>query len=1038
MLRVFASPETFAATAIGAPSENDPSVRADPDLPPGIHLRLLPSQALGFPLAPFGIFAVRPDPTELEGNDVLWRDRRGTVVPGRLDDAGGILTADITISVEGGVDVAVEVLGDGFAGRVSLLDRVGDRTLAQRSEPPFIVGGPRVDRLRIEGEGGSLRLVVWRVEPGRTLEQLMGGDPVDRLGLPIDGDRPPWYTAAPGRDAALRRVEGGAPLRLAPPDRPDGPLAPITPDDEIVRVLAHEPALLDACEQMLSDPRSLPSAQVASTSLPASGTRPVQYIDVRIAGSLLAQAMDPGIGRYLGVVDRLDRLPDWERPSAYAAIGLFAFDREARVPDGRRLVDVVGQLDPFVDRVSERYAELVGASGTIADLVAGWDGQRLAVRGLIAVAGAVPPPDPPDVSPPQLGAARWLPGDGVPSSAFRQDFLIPASPLGALVALGRFDGSWATRHETIELPPPADPARRALALLLGRTRERPPLIPAGLVTDAPLEAGRENRYRLAVGDLFGRFGASAELEVPEPPRPGPPTPAPQAKVVLDGPDGDGGPPASPGRVIVEVPVPSVSERTAGSLDIEKLKLSFDGAVVDEEAVPRPAPGQIATSHATIRLPELGVGERRRSTLRAVFLDTAGVESEPAEVTVAYADRRRPPTVETAIGLIWTSRPGPSPEVELKLRWPGGADVIYRVYIADAKSLGIAADSRAAVAAEGGNRDRAHALGGRERFRLLTDPPLKPAGGIVTLSEGLPRALSTVQFLRVVPATAAGREAEFASCPVVAVAVPTDRRPPPPRVRATLVPGGRRAKIAIEAVGLDLAELRASEPGLFTDPPDPAARPPAFRLRRAAGPVPSPLYAREIGRGDLGAQTIDGEPVFVAAFDDPHELSPFVRYSYWAEVRMPPERRVKPGPVENPPAGGVMPVEPAQIADLPRLFSPSSPPATAVDAGAGPPAPLTGATATVKQVAGQHQPALAVASTPSTHPRAIGPYLLRIWEQWGGGEITAAGPEVELRGEPLQWLGTPRPAATATAPLVLHLAVVDPIGRESALTAVEAQ
>src|SRR5207249_1521990 len=139
---------------------------------------------------------------------------------------------------------------------------------------------------------------------------------------------------------------------------------------------------------------------------------------------------------------------------------------------------------------------------------------------------------------------------------------------------------------------------------------------------------------------------------------------------------------------------------------------------------------------------------------------------------------------------------------------------YRVYMADEKSLGLSGVSRAAVAVAGGQRDRAGTLGQRDRFRLLTDPPITAAGGRAVLAERLPRSLASVQFLRVVPLTATGQEAAFDSCGVVPIAVPTDRNPPPPRVTGRADPSTGRGTLTIEAAGLDRVELAAAEPGLF--------------------------------------------------------------------------------------------------------------------------------------------------------------------------------------------------------------------------------
>ena len=90
------------------------------------------------------------------------------------------------------------------------------------------------------------------------------------------------------------------------------------------------------------------------------------------------------------------------------------------------------------------------------------------------------------------------------------------------------------------------------------------------------------------------------------------------------------------------------------------------------------------------------------TLTATFVDTAGVSSEVAERAgqpTAIAGGRW--SCRPASASIWTSRPGPAPDVELKLVWPAKPDTRYRVYVADQKGLAVAGD----VARRGGGRRR---------------------------------------------------------------------------------------------------------------------------------------------------------------------------------------------------------------------------------------------------------------------------------------------------------------------------------------------
>ena len=141
-----------------------------------------------------------------------------------------------------------------------------------------------------------------------------------------------------------------------------------------------------------------------------------------------------------------------------------------------------------------------------------------------------------------------------------------SSPLGALVALGRLEGgAWRTRHRTIDLPAPASPSRRALAMLCSAApspRRRRRLAqgvrelhaPGSIAATRRFPAGdTPAKYRAALADLFGRFGPAAEFDVATPKRPAPPVPATNPGRA-HGPEGVGGPPASPGHVKVAIVV----------------------------------------------------------------------------------------------------------------------------------------------------------------------------------------------------------------------------------------------------------------------------------------------------------------------------------------------------------------------------------------------------------------------------------------------------------------------------------------------------
>ena len=141
--------------------------------------------------------------------------------------------------------------------------------------------------------------------------------------------------------------------------------------------------------------------------------------------------------------------------------------------------------------------------------------------------------------------------------------------------------------------------------------------------------------------------------------------------------------------------------------------------------------------------------------------------------VKLCDPRSPPVPRTGIGIVWSSRPAPATDVEFRLRFSGVPGARYRAYLSDSRGLELALfegerpRTRAEIAVDGAQKGLA-GVGLRERFRLLTDEPLKPAAdGRVLFDTRLPRALETVQFLRFVPLQRPGRRSAVRELPAAA-------------------------------------------------------------------------------------------------------------------------------------------------------------------------------------------------------------------------------------------------------------------------------
>lgn len=1008
----------------------------DPDLPVGTHLRLFPSDVIGFPLAPWRIWNLPALMAELP---VQWFDRQGRPLPALdLDAAEGEAIGWIS----GGLPnqarlIGVElVLAGGGPGEIAVLnhldDPVDNRVVTSRSSGRLLVGAPQIYRLRVRGRG-PFRLLGWTVLEDHVFERIIGTDPFTKLSAPLEGDFP-WYAGGEGRVEATKRVEIGAPQRWTRPDRPDGPFDPLTPESEAARVAVFRPELDQRFQMLVSDPSTRPGAVTRTHVSPAEPGRPWQQVIEQVQGSLLLMALDPGAGRYAGLLTLLQHLPDMDdRPNppsgvAWISAGLFACRRGLRLG--------LTEPDAMEQRVIERLIGLEPSAAQVADLVRQRD---LAVRAFVTPALATPVPDAPAEPVVSLGDAAWLRPKHGPSVMFRQQLRVIAQPLTTLVALARLESSgWVTRHEMLDLAPAAVPNRRAAPMFLGSAQSLSQGRFAVVEENAIPVSGAPWVYQLALSDIFGRYGEPAEITVPLPPRPAIPVPTVRTQLKL----ADRAPHdqlAAAGSMRVTIPVPSLEEMSAGSRPLQRVWVSLSGIA---QSAPTPQAG--GTLGFEFALPALMPMEHRHLEVRARFEDDEGTLGGEDTHAIDITDPRSPPVPKTGIGIVWSSRPGPAEEVEIRVRFAGTAGARYRVYASDARGLGIPITeanrprTRAEVAVDGAQRGL-NGLGLRERFRLLTDKPIKTSvGGSVLFTARFPRSLETVQFLRFVPLGARGSEAAFESCPLLPVAVPSDRRSPAPRVEVRVDHATGKAEVTVVAEGIDLVRLEAAEPGLFLNPPAQGSRPPEFRLRRASGAVPDAIYAREIARGVLVREDTKFQAV-VTDHPGTDGLIPFVRYHYWAEVRMPPERRLPPDTQEIVlPSGSIQPLQPAQRQDAPAAFSLPSAPAMVMRVPPQVEALTAGmVTATLGPAPGGWRLGLVVAGGPRAHPLVVGGYRVQIHVERkivlpNNQEATVLkqeNPEQPLVDGALTWqIVIP---GTLPASVRMALVLIDPVGRNSA-------
>ena len=161
----------------------------------------------------------------------------------------------------------------------------------------------------------------------------------------------------------------------------------------------------------------------------------------------------------------------------------------------------------------------------------------------------------------------------------------------------------------------------------------------------------------------------------------------------------------------------------------------------------------------------------------------------------------------------------------------------------------------------------------------------------------------------------------------------------------------------------------------------------------------------------------------------------MRYHCWAEVRMPPERRLPPGVAEvSLPAGAVEPLQPAQRQDAPCAFSSVSAPAMALFVPAEvPQLPDGSITATVGRggAAGAWRLTLAIRDGPIVSPRAVGGLTVQLHLMLDNGDWTPEPNPVAIDSGALD-LVIERAALVVPGVPVLQVALVlrDPIGRDA--------
>jgi hypothetical protein len=871
----------------------------------GVDVRILVSPALGFPLHPFLVYPLGQIDADSHGHSA-WaiQDSNGDPVNGppfpvardapvyaTLVDPG-ILSPFVW--VEGAGDLVVDVIVDGPSGPTPVMTR---------SKPPWQLGGCRITRLRITGDG--------QVDDVRALIGRVGDlpDPV-LVGLPVT-EAARYQGLSDGPLRADLRVSDLQPRRVSLVDDPNDP--PSIGVDESARVNVARDELDNWFIRIVDDP----SAVVAEAAVVHRGPGPARAkpwtTTTDPVSSVLTAAWDRGLARWLGLhwtddtplPDPLTATPYW----IYAISGLWAIDPDRRVHSPRFAGDDPPRL---IDRLPTPVDQ--GEIGRILDAVPGLDNlvsqlpEGLVLMPLTAVVGAAIGAVPDLPSPPVIAGARQGPWRRAADGEARCTVAIGfAAPPPGSVALAR-----------------RDPATGGLVPLGRQYRDGEPWrapYAVGRPTDGslPVEIWDHDapedptEYAVARSDAMGRWSEWTPVQGPSIVRPAVPVPSISVTV----PDVQGPPPAHDDPVTVQlrvdVAVPADREIELGGFGIFRVAISIDDGPETWFDLPNPPPERFTVGQ--IDGPALGRAETATTAVRARFEDRVARASDQSSPVVRTVRDPRPPHHVVLSGpLNYTGRPGRDGFARALLTWDASAGVSYRIYLAYAPDLrarlsgaGGQAIIDALDAAQGAGQLAAVWWAYREEFPQAAFHPVAhvsppPGGGRFEHIVELPGGLPELAFVRVVPVSAALVEGDWAHAATSIFAVPDDRPPATPLLAVRAVPSGVEATITVGRGGRALARWQLR------------------RRRSTGGPA---VFMPIVAAGDIGPAPADGAPAPIVVVDPLDVPTDSVdRWVYVAQVQ---------GADEDTPVDGQprpTPWSPPSREAAVVLLLPSGPPAIA--------------------------------------------------------------------------------------------------------------
>lgn len=871
----------------------------NPYLAKGVHLRIVPSQEFGLPIAPFIVY--RADLTQLlqrlTRTDILWIDQRGQVLLPPFTIPRGESVTGWLPPIDRGVccwiQVQVEKVGQGGVQMDGLVHN------ARLPLKPSVIGtttriqptlsASRIDRVVLSGEA---QVFGARWIDARSLPDQIQPSFWKLLPLPV-GSGPRYISVFSAQDQAKDRVERGAPLLMGRHEEQTRFFAStggaVGPGDELNRVTLFQPDIDQWLSQLVYD-LSLPLHDLTTPyRVQADGAQPMaqENLNVNTLGLLMQSSIDPGIARYLGFMEsdqEVVGLPDGTL-IAYLIRGLFRFDKK-RHSQYLRALGKEQVISP--EEGLKIFQEFDLKLSELKELDALTDFTTVA----IATLG-----NPPDIPAPPLMRPADTSGPFLPDlpPSARREVVLRGDNLTPLVALNRLDSSGPVSLNRL-----TPDKNRALPLI--------PTVPNPGITSAQGEFADRTappdalRYQIAQADWFGRWSAWVELDAAAKPRPLPPVPAPTVTYTpltvttttpLDTP--------LAGTLRVEIPVPPLENLPTGGFPLRQARIVVREGTTELLTFVQPGdPHALSDRKLVIRLTDhpalrLTRTATRRVSLTATWEDTAGqVSATSPPVEIMLTDPRPPAAVTIPDTLLYSARPDISGIARVRLRWTiVPTQRRFRVYSADeggaitflrgqAPTNPVASAALTAInAALTPVRDpvalamafKTHAATlPRSVFDQLTREPIAFTGSEASFTHDLSGSLQVLSLYRVVAVSEGNVEAPFETSALVPVAVPNTAPPAQPflTLRAIATPEGRP-----RGDQLDLIVEAARRP----------TRPVEYRLRRSTVGGTDALSMPIVATGVLPAP--DGETVRIEISQGiaaPNALRPWIAYFWRVEVR----------------------------------------------------------------------------------------------------------------------------------------------------------